>query len=74
MPQQSVGISQTLGRGREGDFLPRVKKKKMAARGELLTRRSISGEGREEACVPGGRQGLRRAGFPEAVGCGKRCG
>lgn len=61
-----------LGQGREVVFLPRVKK--MAAREELLPGRSISGEGREEARVPGGRQGLRRAGFPGAVGCGKHCG
>lgn len=46
----------------------------MASREKLLNRRSISGEGREEACVAGERLGLRHFGFPEAVGRGKRCG
>lgn len=46
----------------------------MAARERLLNRRSIAGQGGEEACAVRGRLGLRLVGFPEAVGCGKHRG
>lgn len=66
------GLLRAERRERRVVFSPGVKK--MPAREKLLNRRSISGEGREEACAAVGRLGLRHFGFPEAVGCGKHCG
>lgn len=76
VPQGTPTISADFSelRGGKGGWFFSPGVKKMPAREKLLNRRSISGKGREEACVAGGRLGLRHFGFPEAVGCGKHCG
>lgn len=71
-PQERVTLSRAFSEVRVGFFSPWAEKK--AVREKLLNRKSISGKDGKEACVAGGRLGLRLLGFPEAVGCGKRCG